>query len=78
MIEHVSIPVSNMKKAKAFYDKALKPLGYKPYRDFSPMAIGYLEGGSTSVWLVAKKGKIMPMHVALGGKSKKATGFIEL
>jgi predicted lactoylglutathione lyase len=73
MIEHVSIPISKYEKSTKFYSAALKPLGYKLYRKFPPMAAGYLEGGSTSFWLVVqKKGKVQPMHVALGGKSKKA------
>ena len=28
MIDHISIGVSSLKKAKEFYDAALKPLGY--------------------------------------------------
>ncbi len=28
MIDHVGFPVSNYVKSKAFYDKALAPLGY--------------------------------------------------
>lgn len=72
MIEHVSIPVSDMAKAKEFYDKAIESLGYKAYRDFAPDAIGYLEGESTSVWLVRKDEKITPMHIALGAQSKQA------
>ena len=73
MIEHVSVPVGNYNKAKKFYSRAMKPLGYKLHRDYGKWgAGGYLEGGSTSLWIVQKKGKIMPMHVAFRGKSKKA------
>ena len=71
MIEHVSMPVRDLAKAKKFYTAALKPLGYKLYRDYPPMASGYLEGGSTSFWIV-KKPKVVGGHVALGAKSKKA------
>lgn len=71
-IEHVSIPVSDMEKSKKFYDEAIKSLGYVPHRDYAPDAIGYLEGESTSVWLVHKDEKIMPMHVALNATSKEA------
>jgi len=28
MIDHIGIPVSNYARAKAFYEKALAPLGY--------------------------------------------------
>ena len=73
MIEHVSVPVGNYNKAKKFYSRMMKPLGYKLYRDYGKWgAGGYLEGGSTSLWIVEKKGKITPMHVAFRGKSMKA------
>ena len=73
MIEHVSVPVKNYKKAKKFYKKLLAPTGYRLYRDFSKWgAGGFLEGGSTSFWIVEKKGKITPIHVAVGAKSKTA------
>jgi predicted lactoylglutathione lyase len=71
MIEHVSVSVSNYNKSVKFYSSALKSLGYKLYRKYPPMAGGYLEGGSTSFWIVKQKGKVQPMHVALGSKSKK-------
>jgi catechol 2,3-dioxygenase-like lactoylglutathione lyase family enzyme len=72
MIEHVSVPVSEYKKSVKFYSSALKPLGYELLRPYPPMAAGFCEGNSTSFWLVSKKGKVQPMHVALRGKSKKA------
>ena len=72
MIEHISVPVSDYKKATAFYSAAIKPLGYTLWRKYPPMAAGYCEGESTSLWLVVKKGKVQPMHVALRGTSKKA------
>lgn len=72
MIEHVSIPVSDYKKAVTFYSKTMAPLGYKLLRKYPPMAAGFCEGGSTSLWLVVQKHKVQPMHVALCAKSKKA------
>ena len=72
MIEHVSVPVSDMAKSKKFYDAALKSLGYEPYRDYAPEAVGYLEGESTSFWLARKEGSITPIHVALLGHSKES------
>lgn len=72
MIEHVSVPVSNYNRSAKFYEAALKSLGYKPYRRYPPDAGGFLEGESTSFWIVRKGKKVQPMHVALRGKSKKA------
>ena len=72
MIEHVSVPVTDYKKSKKFYVAALKPVGYVLYRDFPPDAAGFFEGGSTSFWIVEKKKKVQPIHVAVRGQSKKA------
>ena len=71
MIEHVSISVRDLAKSKKFYNAAPKSLGYKLYRDYPPMAAGYLQGGSTSFW-IAKQKRLAPGHVAFGAKSKKA------
>lgn len=72
MIEHVSVPVRDVRKSKKFYTKAIKSLGYRPYRDYAPDAVGYLEGESTSFWIVKKGKRLTPIHVALRGKSKRA------
>ena len=73
MIEHVSVSVKNYKKGKEFYSKTMKPLGYKLYRDYPKFnAGGYLEGKSTSLWIVGIGKKVQPSHVAFGAKSKKA------
>lgn len=70
MIEHVSIPVRDVKKAKAFYAKALAPLGYKQKYDWGS-AIGYMEGGHTS-FIISKEKKVVPTHIAFRAKSKGA------
>lgn len=70
MIAHVSLPVSNYKKAKAFYKKALKPVGYKQNMEYGEAA-GFMEGGQTSFWIV-KKEKVEPGHIAFEVKNKKA------
>lgn len=73
MIEHVSVPVSDYTKSRDFYKKLLAPVGYELYRDMDEWkAGGYLEGESTSFWIVEKKEKITPIHVAVGAKSRKA------
>lgn len=71
MIEHVSIPIKDYKRAKKFYEAALKPLGYKLKMEFAPDAAGFMEGGHTSFWIVKKSGTT-DIHVALLAKNKKA------
>lgn len=70
MIEHTGIPVKNFRKSKAFYQRALKPLGYRIRYAFSD-ACGFMEGGHTSFW-VSQSARRVPLHVAFRAKSKKA------
>ena len=70
MIEHMSIPVKNYKKSKAFYTKALKPLGYKLNMEYGT-AGGYKEGGHTSFWIMEQEHR-HTTHVAFRAKNKKA------
>ena len=69
MIEHISLPVHDYKKAKKFYVAALKPLKYKLHMEF-PGAAGFVEGGHTSFWIV-KHGRGAKLHIAFLAKSKK-------
>src|ERR1035437_7638972 len=68
MIEHVSIPVRDVKKARMFYAKALAPLGYKAKYDWGE-AIGFMEGGHTS-FAISRVKKVVPTHIAFRAKSK--------
>lgn len=70
MIQHVSIPVSDVTEAKEFYALALTPLGYKLMYEFEDAA-GFMEGGHTSFW-VAKKEQIVPTHIAFLAEDKEA------
>lgn len=70
MIEHISVPAKNFKKARKFYVAALKPLQYKINFDF-PGASGFKEGGHTSFWIVKKAHK-EKTHLAFRAKNKEA------
>lgn len=70
MIEHTGLPVKNIKKAKAFYVAALKPLGYRCNMDFGDAA-GFMEGGHTSFW-IGKTAKVVPSHIAFRARGKSA------
>ena len=43
MLHHVSVGARDVAKAAAFYDKILKPLGYKRVMEFMPYGVGYSE-----------------------------------
>ena len=70
MIEHVSIPVSSVNKAKVFYRKALAPVGYKLTQEYEEAA-GFMAGGHTSFW-IRKEKKVVPTHIAFRARDKKS------
>ena len=70
MIEHVSLPCSRAKVSRAFYEKALAPLGYKLAQEF-PGTFGFMAEGHTSFWIMkAKLGD--PTHIAFLASSRAA------
>jgi catechol 2,3-dioxygenase-like lactoylglutathione lyase family enzyme len=70
VIEHVSLHCKNVKKSRAFYERALKPLGYRVTQVF-PTAVGFKADGHTSFWV--SKGKIgTPTHIAFRARSRAA------
>jgi catechol 2,3-dioxygenase-like lactoylglutathione lyase family enzyme len=67
MIAHTSLTVSDYKKSKAFYVKALQALGYHNNMEFDEAA-GFNDGTNTDFW-IAKQGSITPTHVAFQAAS---------
>ena len=63
MLNHVSIGVRNIKKTKAFYDAALKPLGYKCLSE-SDGSLGY--GADAVVLWIAPADHPVPTDMASG------------
>jgi catechol 2,3-dioxygenase-like lactoylglutathione lyase family enzyme len=62
MIAHTSLTVSDFRKAKAFYSKALAPLGYHSNMEFGEAA-GFNDGKNTDFW-ISKESSVVPTHVA--------------
>ena len=58
MLDHVSIGVSDLKRAGTFYDAVLKPLGYTRLSD-GETALGYGEKGAV-LWLLASNKPVKP------------------
>jgi catechol 2,3-dioxygenase-like lactoylglutathione lyase family enzyme len=70
MIEHVSVRCKDAKKSRKFYEKALKPLGYKCDMAFDD-AYGFQERGRHDFWVTS--GKVgTPTHVAFHADNTKA------
>ncbi len=62
MIHHVSIGVSDIAKARRFYDAALAPLGAKCLSE-DASALGYGSGDGPRLWLLAA-GAAVPRDIA--------------
>lgn len=70
MIAHASLPVSNYKKAKAFYKKVLKTLGYKNNMEYGEAA-GFNDGKNTDFWIATNKDGVVKLHIAFEAKNQK-------
>jgi catechol 2,3-dioxygenase-like lactoylglutathione lyase family enzyme len=63
MIDHVSIGVRDVERARRFYDATMAPLGFKRLHE-SEEALGY-GGGAPKLWILAAK-KPVPADAASG------------
>ena len=71
MIDHIGFAVSDYERSKAFYAKALAPLGYVLIMEVpaegnpsGAPAAGYGEGGKPDFWIGGEGGIDKPLHVA--------------
>ena len=77
MIDHIGFAVSDYAQSKAFYAKALAPLGYVLVMEVSAAqpeshapAAGFGAGGKPDFW-IGGEGKLeKPLHVALLAKNR--------
>ena len=68
MIAHTSLPVGDYPKSKAFYIKALEPLGYKNNMEYGEAA-GFNDGKNTDFW-ISKEKVVVPTHLAFEARNK--------
>ena len=76
MIDHISLGVNDLAAAAAFYDAALKPLGFRRLKEF-PDAVGYGADGHATFWIGVPDGgrwaNACPgTHVAFAAASRGA------
>lgn len=78
MIDHVGFPVSDYGRAKAFYLKALAPLGYALIMEVEQeiekgfLAAGFGIGGKPDFWIGGEGGLNRPVHIAIVAKDRPA------
>jgi len=71
MIDHIGFPISDYQSAKAFYLKALAPLGYSLIMEVTQeehadaQAAGFGANGKPDFWIGGEGGLNRPMHVAI-------------
>jgi len=78
MLDHVGFSVADYKKAKAFYEKALKPLGIGVIMEVTPEmagedihAAGFGENGKPYFWIGTGEKPKGGQHVAFAASSRK-------
>jgi catechol 2,3-dioxygenase-like lactoylglutathione lyase family enzyme len=69
MIAHTSLAVHSYAKAKAFYIKALEPLGYRNNMEYGEAA-GFNDGENTDFWINAAK-SVVKTHIAFRAHSRQ-------
>lgn len=78
LIDHVTLPVTDYAKSKAFYEKALAPLGVKPIMEYGK-ACGFGRDQKPDFWIgqgptsfqTAEQAKaVTPMHIAFAARTR--------
>src|SRR4051812_49866448 len=78
MIDHMGFPVSDYERAKAFYAKALAPLGYGLIMEVTQEqtghdpAAGFGADGKPDFWIGGEGALNKPVHVAILAKDRAA------
>jgi catechol 2,3-dioxygenase-like lactoylglutathione lyase family enzyme len=77
VIDHIGFPVSDYARSKAFYTKALAPLGYSLVMEVGAdvteshaPAAGFGAGGKPDFWIGGEGGLEKTMHVAIVAKDR--------
>jgi catechol 2,3-dioxygenase-like lactoylglutathione lyase family enzyme len=77
MLDHAGFPVSDYARSKAFYLRALAPLGYvlvmevRQDENDSPAA-GFGAGGKPDFWIGGEGGLQRPIHIAIAAQDRAA------
>jgi catechol 2,3-dioxygenase-like lactoylglutathione lyase family enzyme len=75
MIDHIGFPVSDYARSKAFYEKALAPLGYtlvmevRQGENDSPAA-GFGANGKPDFWIGGEGGLERAVHIAIAAADR--------
>jgi catechol 2,3-dioxygenase-like lactoylglutathione lyase family enzyme len=82
MIDHVTLGVSDIGRARAFYDATLAAIGIKPLYAEADIFAGYGAGKKAFFWIGVKTVPVTGVHVAFAVESRDlvdrfhATGLV--
>lgn len=71
MLDHISLSVSDADKSKAFYTKALGPLGYKLVSEYAG-GFGIGQDGGSTIWAGQGAAQKPIAHLAFRAPDRKA------
>jgi catechol 2,3-dioxygenase-like lactoylglutathione lyase family enzyme len=77
MIDHTGLNVSDPKKSRNFYDKALAPLGYRVLMEIpteitgGKVVLGYGIAPKPDFWVAEGTPQAPPLHIALRADDRK-------
>ncbi len=69
MIDHLTLTVRDLARSRAFYEKALSPLGYDVAMEFGQSA-GFGHSGKPYLWLRQGDPPTPPTHIAFAARDR--------
>ena len=69
MIDHVGLGVSDLEQSKAFYQQALRPLGYQLLMERDGSA-GFGRNGKPDLWIHVNRPLSGPTHIAIASSDQ--------
>jgi catechol 2,3-dioxygenase-like lactoylglutathione lyase family enzyme len=73
MIDHMTFHVADIDATKAFYEKALAPLGYTAEVEMlhnGMRMFGFMQGGKIDTWFIQGRPASGPVHIAWQAKDR--------
>src|SRR6478736_1562432 len=70
MLDHVGFGVTDYARSKAFYEKALAPLGITLVLEPMGAAAGFGEGRKPFFWIEAERAAVTGLHVAFATEDR--------
>jgi catechol 2,3-dioxygenase-like lactoylglutathione lyase family enzyme len=69
MLDHVSLPVSDLERSKRFYEKALSPLGYRLIMEHHISGVGFGQSDKPDFW-IRQGAPGVGVHVAFASEER--------